>query len=217
MEIEFWEQRWDEGSIGFHLSEVNPYLLQYWSHMNANKGSTVLVPMCGKSLDLIWFVSQGYKVLGVECSRKAINSFSQEQKLKLQTKQHNQFVAHISPQLIMFEGDFFHLGSKDLSNVSTVYDRASLVALPENMRSSYVELLTKNLPKHVSILLVTIEYKQSLMSGPPFSVSVDEVERLYKPYFLVEKLYAKDVINDQLRFKQRGLETMIERVFKISR
>ena len=217
MKIKFWEQRWDEGSIGFHLAEVNPYLVKYWSQMNALKGATVLVPMCGKSLDLMWFVSQDFNVLGVECSKKAINEFSTEQNLNLQTKQGKHFVEHSNLSLTMLEGNFFHLDREDLSNVSLVYDRASLVALPEDMRRQYVELLAKNLPENVSILLVTIEYKQSLMSGPPFSVSSNEIEQLYKPHFLVEIIYEQDVINNQPRFKQRGLDSMIERVYKISR
>jgi len=217
MKIKFWEQRWDEGSIGFHLSEVNPYLLEYWSHMNTAKGSTVLVPMCGKSLDLMWFVSQGFNVLGVECSKKAINEFSNEQKIDLQIKQHKNFVVHSNHNITVLEGDFFKLDREDLSNVSTIYDRASLIALPEDMRKQYVETLANNLPKHVSILLVVIEYKQSVMSGPPFSVSSDEIERLYKPHFLIENIYEQDVIDEQPRFKQRGLGSMIERVFKISR
>ena len=217
MEIEFWEQRWDEGSIGFHLSEVNPYLVEYWSRLKTAKDATVLVPMCGKSLDMMWFVSKGLNVLGVECSHKAIKAFSDEQKIDMEPKQHKTFVAHISPQLNMLEGDFFHLDRDDLGTVSAVYDRASLVALPEDMRKQYVELLADKLPDHVSILLVTIEYNQTLMSGPPFSVSNDEVERLYKPHFLVEKLHQQDVINEQPRFKQKGLDMMIERIFKISR
>jgi len=217
MQIEFWEQRWDEGSIGFHLSEVNPYLLKFWPQLNTADDATVLVPMCGKSLDMMWFVSEGLNVLGVECSQKAIKAFSEEQKLDLEPAQHKSFVAHSSPQLSMLEGDFFHLDSDDLNNISAVYDRASLVALPEDMRKKYVSLLAENLPDHVSLLLVTIEYDQSLMSGPPFSVSSDEVERLYKPHFLVEKLHQKNVINEQPRFKQKGLDTMIERVYKISR
>ena len=217
MKIEFWEQRWDEGSIGFHLSEVNPYLVKYWPQVNAAKDATVLVPMCGKSLDMMWFVSQGLNVLGVECSEKAIRAFSDEQKLDLKSNKHKRFVAHISPGLSMLEGDFFHLDREDLSNVSVVYDRASLVALPAAMRKQYVDLLAKNLPDRVSILLVTIEYDQVLMSGPPFSLSSDEVERLYKPHFLVEKLHQQDVLNEQPRFKQKGLDMMIERVYKISR
>jgi len=217
MKIEFWEQRWDEGSIGFHLSEVNPYLVEYWSSLNINNNATVLVPMCGKSLDMMWLLSQGLSVLGIECSKKAIQAFFDEQKLEPQANQYKSFVAHNSSQLKVLEGDFFKLDREALSKVSAVYDRASLVALPENMRKQYVELLAQNLPAHVSILLVTLEYNQALMSGPPFSVSNNEVEYLYKPHFLVENVYQKDILNEQPRFKQQGLDMMIERVYKISR
>lgn len=217
MKIKFWEQRWDEGNIGFHLSAVNPYLTEYWSYLGANDGAIVLVPMCGKSLDMIWLMSQGYSVLGIECSEKAIKEFSEEQKLNLQAGPYKSFTAHKGTQVNLLEGDFFKLDKESLSTLSAVYDRASLVALPEAMRKQYVQLLAENLPVHISILLVTVEYNQSLMSGPPFSLSNDEVERLYKPHFLVEKLYQQDVINEQPRFKQKGLDMMIERVYRISR
>ena len=217
MKIEFWEQRWDEGSIGFHLSEVNPYLTKYWSCLGIDNEAVVLVPMCGKSLDMIWLISQGYSVLGVECSEKAIKAFSNEQKLDLQANSYKNFTAHKGSQVSILEGDFFKLDKDSLSKLSAVYDRASLVALPELMRKQYVKLLAENLPLHVNMLLVTIEYNQALMSGPPFSVSNDEVERLYKPHFLVEKLYQEDIVNKQPRFKQKGLDMMIERVYRISR
>ena len=217
MNIEFWEKRWNEGNIGFHLAEVNPYLSEYWSQLGIDDEAMVLVPMCGKSMDMIWLMSQGYSVLGVECSEKAIKAFSDEQNLNLQAELHKSFKSYKGSQINILEGDFFNLDSDTLSKLSAVYDRASLVALPKVMRKQYVQLLADNLPAHISILLVTVEYNQLLMSGPPFSLSNDEVERLYKPHFLIEKLYQHDVVNEQPRFKQRGLDVMIERVYRISR
>jgi len=217
MKIEFWQQRWDEGSIGFHLAEVNPYLVKYWPYLNTDDDATVLVPMCGKSLDMLWLVSQRSCVLGVECSNKAINAYSDEQGLNLHASAYKSFTLHKHHNLSILEGDFFKLDKEVLSKVSAVYDRASLIALPKVMRKQYVDLLVETLPSKVSILLVTIEYNQQLMSGPPFSVSNVEVEHLYKPHFLVEKLHQQDILNEQPRFKQKGLDMMIERVYKISR
>ena len=217
MHIKFWKDRWSSRQIGFHLSEVNPYLVKYWPHLNLTNGAVVLVPMCGKTLDMTWFASQGSPVIGVECSEDAIKEFFDEQELSYQSSQLKGFVAHNSQNITLLEGDFFTLDKQILNDVEAVYDRASLVALPEEMRIRYVQHLVEQLPSKVSILLVTIEYDQALMSGPPFSVSHTEVEQLYKPHFSVELLYEEDVLENQPRFKQKGLNNMIERVYKISR
>ncbi len=104
-----------------------------------------------------------------------------------------------------------------LSDVSAVYDRASLVALPESMRQLYVQHLANELPESVGILLITLEYDQQLMSGPPFSVSDDEVQRLYRPFFNIELLEERDNIENEPRFKDRGLTRLFERVYKVFR
>lgn len=78
MQSEFWLERWERGEIGFHLDDINPYLRQYWPQMQLAVGSRVLVPLCGKSLDLMWLRDQGYRVAGVELSRQAVEAFFRE-------------------------------------------------------------------------------------------------------------------------------------------
>ncbi|VAW66420.1 Thiopurine S-methyltransferase [hydrothermal vent metagenome] len=222
MELDFWQQRWHENQTGFHLSDVNPCLLKYWplfggEGLDENKPATVFVPLCGKSLDLIWLASQSYSVIGVECSEKAVDAFFSEQSLSVQKEKSENFNIYKSEQIKLFQGDFFQLSKHHLASVSAVYDRASLVALPEAMRRRYVKHLAAILPASVSILLVTLEYDQALMAGPPFSLSETEVEQLYGSDFEIELLCREDIIDEQARFKERGLRYMFERVFKISR
>lgn len=217
MEIEFWQQRWQDDQTGFHLDQVNPYLTQFWEKLNLEVGSTVLVPMCGKSLDMAWLVSKKHNILGIECSEKAIQEFFSEQNIQQEVASYGDYYQHSDDSYNLLHGDFFKLNNEILANVEAVYDRASLVALPDGMRKDYVDLLVNSLPDNVSILLVTIEYNQDLMSGPPFSVTDEEVQALYNPFFKVEILHQCDVINEQPRFKERGLDYMIERVYKISR
>ena len=217
MEIEFWKQRWQENQIGFHLSEVNPYLINHWSDLQLKSGAVVLVPMCGKSLDMIWLASENYSVVGVECSVKAVESFFNEQRLEVQVGNHRDYTVYQNAAINLLQGDFFKLDKEILREVEAVYDRASLVALPEDMRQEYVNLLAENLPEKVKILLVTLEYEQSLMSGPPFSVSQKDVQSLYGNAFHIELLHQQDILEEQSRFKERGLNYMLERVYKISR
>ena len=72
MHAEFWQARWARSEIGFHLPEVNPYLQQYWPALGLPEGARVLVPLCGKSLDLVWLVEQGHAVIGVELAERAV-------------------------------------------------------------------------------------------------------------------------------------------------
>lgn len=217
MELDFWQQRWSDNQIGFHMPVVNPYLNEFWAALNVLPGSSVFVPLCGKSLDLVWFVSQHYSVLGIECSERAIWDFFAEQSIDVVREPYKSFTAFRGENLNLLHGDFFKLDKQALSSVAAVYDRASLVALPESMRSDYVHIMSSCLPEAVSILLVTLEYDQSRMAGPPFSVPDNEIHELYQPHFNIELLKQFDVLESQPRFRERGLDYMFERVYKISR
>ncbi|HEY9200544.1 MAG TPA: thiopurine S-methyltransferase [Gammaproteobacteria bacterium] len=217
MHIDFWKQRWADQQIGFHLDQVNPNLAQYWSEIAVENGQQVLVPLCGKSLDMVWLAAQGCQVMGVECSEQALQQFIDEQQLTATSSQQGEFTLHQAEDIQLLQGDFFKLNAGLLQSVTAVYDRASLIALPAEMRTRYVELLQRILPQSVSILLVTLDYEQQLMQGPPFAVSHNEVERLYQPSFDISLLDERNVIDDSPRFRESGLSQMFERVYKITR
>lgn len=217
MHIDFWKQRWADQQIGFHLDQVNPNLSQYWSEIAVAHGQQVLVPLCGKSLDMVWLAAQGCRVMGVECSEQALQQFIDEQQLAVTPSQQGEFTQYQAADIQLLQGDFFKLDKTLLQSVSAVYDRASLIALPAEMRTQYVELLSRNLPQSVSILLVTVDYDQALMQGPPFALSHSEVERLYQPSFDICLLDERNVLDESPRFRERGLSHMYERVYKITR
>lgn len=218
MEIEFWRQRWLQNQIGFHLNEVNAYLLKYWPVLHLDKHSTVFVPLCGKSKDLLWLAEQGYHVIGVECSELAVTAFFNEHQLSYKVID-NQFHKHYISNSINIEllhGDFFDMDKVLLDSVDAIFDRASLVALPADMRKRYVDKLASSLSTKAKILLITLEYDQNIMSGPPFSVSSEEISTLYSTSFDIQLVDQHDVLDDQVRFKQRGLDYLVESVFLLS-
>jgi thiopurine S-methyltransferase len=217
MDLEFWEQRWQQNQIAFHLPMVNPYLMEYWSHFNIKPRSQVFIPLCGKTLDLVWFAVQQYSVLGIECSNKAINEFFAEQHLPIHSNQDKDFKVYHSGNIKLLQGDFFKLNKAALKDVSVLYDRASLIALPQDMRVEYVELLNKILPACADMLLITLTYNQTLMSGPPFSVEQGEVVELYESLYNIELLHEAEVLEGHIKFKERGLDYLTERVYKLSR
>jgi len=216
MEIEFWQQRWDLDQTAFHLPTVNPYLVSFLKQFNIASSSKVFIPLCGKSLDITWLASHDYSVIGVECSKKAIYEFFEEQDIESEIKNTSNFKSYYAKNIQLLQGDFFDLDKKLLKDVSLVYDRASLIALPYEKRQKYVNLLNNILPDTSEILLITLEYEQNIMTGPPFSVSDSEVKELYQDKYNIEMIHEEDVIEGHLKFKQRGLGSLMERVYKLN-
>lgn len=191
MKSEFWHQRWQEGRIGFHLEQVNPFLQRGWSALNAGGEGRVLVPLCGKSRDMLWLREQGHEVTGVELSEIACESFFVEQSLEVDSQPMGLFQRRSIEGLELLCGDFFALDRAQFEGTSWVYDRAALIAFPPQMRAQYAERMCDLLPAGVAMLLITLEFDEP--AGPPFSVSEEEVCRLYGQRFTVDKLYVEKV------------------------
>lgn len=202
MEADFWLQTWENGLLGFHQNNVNTLLLRYWPEMNLSNGE-VFVPLCGKSKDMLWFQEQGHDVLGVELSPIAVKSFFIENQLPALHQPYRSFTLWECDKIRLLNGDFFKLTSADVQNVTAVYDRAALVALPPEMRRQYVRHMLDVLPTATKILLVCFEYPQDEMSGPPFSVSHEEVIDLYGDVCTWERVRSKDIAN-KVRFSTSG-------------
>jgi len=221
MDIAFWLERWSRGEAGFHQQHVNPYLGYYYGELGptAEKRSElrVFVPLCGKSKDLWWLQQNGYDSVGVECSELAVQQFFAEQQLNFSKRQMNQHVSYKSDRLEILMGDFFTLQADDIGKITDIFDRASLIALPVELRGEYVNKITDLQKTGTRTLLVTLTYPQNEMDGPPFSVSEEEVIELYSDNFRIEKLAAKDILEDEPRFKRRGLTTLTETAYKLTR
>lgn len=217
MQPEFWHKRWASNQIGFHLTEVNPYLQRFWPGLERAAGSQVLVPLCGKSLDLAWLAGQGLQVLGVELSEKAVEDFFHEHKLEPQISQRGPFKVYSAESIELWCGDFFALTAEDVEGCTGLYDRAALIALPLEMRERYVQHLAHILPDACEGLLITLDYNQSEIDGPPFSVPDAEVQRLLAADWQLEILEACDVLAASAKFVQAGATRLDERVYRLRR
>ncbi len=217
MHQEFWQERWDRGEIGFHLKDVNPFLRRHWSALELAADSGVLVPLCGKSLDLAWLAGQGLRVLGVELSEKAVQAFFAEHGLVPEVTRQGVFTVYRRESITIFCGDVFALTADDVSDCRALYDRAALIALPEEMRRRYVAHLSAILPAHCAALLVTLDYPQEQMDGPPFVVSDELVHQLYDVGWRVELLDQVDALAGNWKFIERGLTRLEERCYRLQR
>ncbi|MGP4845523.1 thiopurine S-methyltransferase [Marinobacter sp. 1Y8] len=217
MEHAFWHSRWTKKEIGFHEGTVNRYLHDYWPDIAGNTNQTVLVPLCGKSQDMWWLHDRGHPVIGIELSAIACKDFFEEAETKAFVKPRQPFTRYSHDDLELWCGDFFQLVPDDVRNVRLVYDRAALIALPPAMRKEYVEHLTAVLPEQTSILLITLDYDNDEVKGPPFNVSDDEVYRLFLSGFDIKHLASNTLDKDHPFMTRKGLERATESVFILKR
>jgi len=203
MEAPFWHERWAKHEIGFHMPKPHAALERYWGSLNLPKGSRVFVPLAGKSLDLVWLARQGHSVVGIELSPVAVAEFHAE---------------HPDETAIDLRcGDFFDLTPATLGPIDAIFDRASLVALPPAMRRDYALHITRLSPPGTQNLLVTMEYDQSQMKGPPHAVLESEVQDLYGAQHEIETLERIEVLADYPRMIDRGVTALAERVYRLTR
>jgi len=216
MQPEFWYKKWDSNQIGFHQAEANPYLQRYWPELAIAPSARVLVPLCGKSLDLLWLAGQGHQVLGVELAERAVEDFFVEHKLEPQISEQGAFKVYRSDAVELWCGDFFALTAEDVAGCTALYDRAALIALPEAMRERYATHLQQLLAQGMKGLVITLDYDQTQIPGPPFAVSDDEVQRLLGQGWQVENLQERDILAESPKFLQGGVEWLVERVYRVS-
>ncbi len=216
MQAEFWLERWQQNQIGFHEEDINAHLQKFWGNFNIPAGSTIFVPLCGKSSDMLWLLSLGYQVIGVELSPLAVKGFFADNNLSAEVTEQGAFQRWKIDGLTILQGDFFDLSNADLAGCYAVYDRAALIALPAEMRQQYVAHLRQIAPALSHTLLVTLEYNQAEMAGPPFSVSNDEVKVLFGADYAIECLFKDDALKQNEYFKERGLSQLVESAYWLS-
>lgn len=217
MEPGFWHERWARNQTGFHLPEVNPYLLRHWPGLGVASGAQVLVPLCGKSLDLVWLASVGHRVMGVELSEKAVEAFFTEQGLTPQISQRGAFKVYQAGSIELWCGDFFALDAGAVADCRALYDRAALIALPPLMREQYAAHLTRILAGDSRGLLITLDYEQSQKAGPPFAVSDEEVQLLLGAQWSPEVLEQQDILGASWKFVQDGVTRLEERAYRLAK
>ncbi|MDH5518579.1 MAG: thiopurine S-methyltransferase [Gammaproteobacteria bacterium] len=215
MDKNFWLERWQNKQIGFHQLQVNPLLIRHWPDIGKSGLKRVFVPLCGKSADLLWLMYQGYEVVAIELSQLAVEEFFSEQELDYTIITEGPLRRYQGKNITIFQGDFFELTAAALGSLSAVFDRAALIALPEQMRDAYCRHLSM-LGADAEMLLISMEYDQQLMQGPPFAVAENELQRHFSSSHQLQLLETADVLELSPKFRQQGLQSLVEKVYKLS-
>jgi len=192
MDAGFWHRRWQRDELGFHEGEANGLLVEHFDALSLTKGARAFLPLCGKTRDIAWLLSQGYRIAGAELSALAVEQLFEDLGVEPEITDLGTITRYIAPYIDIFVGDMFDLDGPMLGPVDAVYDRAALVALPEDMRGAYAAHLT-TISDRAPQFLICFEYDQACMAGPPFSVPGDEVHRHYDERYDVSQAASKDV------------------------
>lgn len=217
MHPDYWLQRWQQKQIGFHQDRPTPLMLKHWPALGLAPGARVFVPLAGKSLDMLWLASQGYRVLGVELSRTAVEAFFDENGLRCSVTASRYGHHYRSDGIELICGDAFALDEAALHDCAAVFDRAALIALPPDMRRRYVHELYARLPTGCAGLLITLEYPPHEKQGPPFTVPEAEVRALYGRDWEVEVLERRAILDQQPKFVEEGVTALDTVVYRLRR
>ncbi len=205
METNYWHQKWERGDIGFHQNEANPLLIEHFEKLNLATGSRVFLPLCGKSRDAAWLLACGYRVVGAELSELAITALFKELGLEPEISKVGKLTRYSAKDIDMLVGDIFNVSAEHLGPINAIYDRAALVALPAFIRLQYASHLI-DITNAAPQLLITYEYNQLLMDGPPFSVIEIEVKQHYGAAYQLKSVEIKNVAGG-LKGKVESTET----------
>ncbi|MBS64551.1 thiopurine S-methyltransferase [Salinisphaera sp.] len=220
MEPDFWHRRWSKQQTAFHQPDGHPMLNKWWPTLELDTDAHVLVPLCGKTPDLRTLAERGHRVTGIELSPIAAQDFFVEQHLSADSDETEDFERYRAEcgagSIEILVGDFFAASAETLGAFDAFYDRAALIALPEAMRSRYVEHLLTLLTDAAPGLLITLDYDQSQMNGPPFAVGEDEVNTLFESCGEITLLENGSRLGGKDMLAERGVQSAEEYVYRLA-
>ena len=213
MGADFWHDRWALGEIGFHRSTVHWALAEHWPTVQTTApDSTVLVPLCGKSLDMHYLLALGHRVHGVELSATAVDAFFDEAGWTPTVTPDGRLRHYQHGAMTITQGDWFDFRPE--TPFDLVYDRAALIALPAELRGLYLDHMATLLSRTGNGFLITMEYAQYQRPGPPFSVLGEELNA--HPSLVFKPLARRDVAAQHPNLVGSVLTSLHESVYQIS-
>lgn len=209
MEASFWIKSWELGGFytSFHRKDIHPYVLEYMTPEEI-ENKNILVPLCGKTVDMLYLAQYANKVIGVELVEEAILQFFSENKLTYHQLDDETFV---SGNITLLKKDFMKLSNKEIGNIDWIYDRASLVALPLEMRKEYLKAIDRLSDIGTKQLIITLEYFP-LINSAPFSIPTEEVNEYYGEGHIIRHVESPNLPSHGM-VRKWNLEYLIEHGF----
>lgn len=215
MKQQFWHNCWEKTSIGFHQEDVQPMLVDHFPDLLEGNDSRVFVPCCGKSSDLLFF-SNRFKVIGNELSAIATRDFFKDNHLLPNVKESQPFTIYQQGNIEIYQGDFFSLNPNNFQPFDWIYDRAALIAFPPEMQAEYIAHLRGFFSFNTRLFLLSLEYPQTEMQGPPFSTNSNTIEQLFSG-FKVERKSSRNLTGKKFAQRLFNVSNLTETLYIISK
>ena len=209
----FWNERWEKNELGFHALDVNPHLQAYIEHLTPTKEEKILVPLCGKTLDLLYLSQRFGEVWGVEYIEKAAIDFFAEHNLDAACTELEYGKIYQAKNIHIVVADIFSFLENTSIQFDALYDRASLIALEEEPRKAYAQKIQETLKPRAKVLLIALDYPQEQMPGPPFSVAPEEIDGHFEGSRRLTLLSRTNIIEKESKWRERGVSCIYETVF----
>ncbi|GAX20948.1 thiopurine S-methyltransferase [Fistulifera solaris] len=196
--LDSWKKLWDTGMTRWHQRDVY-WVLQKYGDDYIHKESRVLVPLCGKTVDLAYLTTKAKEVIGVEGVLQAVKEFMQENpNLQMEAVgSRNGFDCFRGEKIWLLCGNFFHFGPAVAGKFDVIWDRAAMVAINPSDREEYVQVLGSVLkPGGVLLLSGYVRPKGDVKSGPPFTLNKDQVLHLFEHQPWVASVECIESVND---------------------
>lgn len=217
MKTSYWKNRWQKNNTGWHLSTVYPMLTKVWPTLSVPENATVLIPLCGKSKDIDWLSQRCGKVIGVEVSKKAIETTLDRLDQEIKQDSSHGLTVYRAGNVELWEADILNLPKTIVTPPDVIYDKAAIIALPKERRKEYAAKLLALSSNNTQMLMQIFDYKQHEMDGPPFSVDRDELQQLLGKQYDIRLLHEQSKFNELAKFQQRGLSSYLtEQLFHLS-
>ncbi|MBK2266973.1 thiopurine S-methyltransferase [Francisella philomiragia] len=189
---QYWLDRWQNNDVDFCQEAPNEFLVKHFCRFNINDSSVCLVPMCGCSIDMLYFLSEGIKVVGIELSEKAVLSFFSQNNIKYEIIEESDNKCYKGNDIEIYVTDIFDLPkiAKNLPDFDIWYDRGAYIALPEDIRARYAKMMLQVCSDNTQILLLVMEHDKKSQT-PPYSVTQAELIKNFSPNIEFELIDSK--------------------------
>ena len=215
MSNKIWKAKWKRNDIGFHQPAINPLLQQYLPQLHLSANDDILVPLCGKSLDMDLLTDSGYHVIGIEVSKVAIQAYFDARNVKPKREKKGKFIRWWHQDMEIWCGDIFNLSANEIGHVKTLYDCASLTAFPPDSRPYYVRHFYEKLSQHSQILLITTETADEQQQNSVSTID-SEIQSLYEANYHIELLHGQSSLKQDPEYPDEPNKPMEEKVYLLT-
>ncbi|KAI0230489.1 Thiopurine S-methyltransferase [Lamellibrachia satsuma] len=227
--LESWLDMHKKGQQPWHCQWKHPYLEDKVEVLFGDSGKKhkVLIPMCGKAVELSWFAELGHSVVGIEASIVPIEEFFSDNNFQYSVEGCEQ----ISGQLYKAEGvdikiyccDIFNFTKNLESEFDVIWDRGAFGAVDPSDRRQYATLMSSLMTSACCYLSVVNYYGDKAReeaglppTGPPHVIHLDQVQDYFAPSCSVELLEKRPKEEQKIGGKPVSQE-VAEFIYKISK